>query len=376
MTAPFENIVQHLFHQPSLQSVTVDELKRVTDENPSFAAAHFLLLKKLQETAHPGFRDQLQKTTLYFNNPLWLQFLLNPAKEKVSESPFSHEIVQEQIQSTDTVEQPYQNVVELAEIASAEHMEESVYSSNGNGNITESHSEVSYTHVSTTVQEDAHEPPASFEAIESEDANVNAVHPILEEPQPALIESEVKGPEAEAETLVDSSPDAYSQSEAEANATDAPVLENLQQQNFFAEKTMAETNIIVETTPSAKSDILFEPFHTVDYFASQGIKLDKTEPNSQDKLGKQLKSFTEWLKSMKKLPKVSVDKILAENDESVVVAAANSSVEAKEVITEAMAQVLEKQGLTEKAMEVYHKLSLLNPAKSAYFAAKIEDLKK
>jgi len=376
MTAPFENIVQHLFHQPSLQSVTVDELKRVTDENPSFAAAHFLLLKKLQETAHPGFRDQLQKTTLYFNNPLWLQFLLNPAKEKVSEPLFTHEIVKEQVQSTGTAEQPYQNVVELAEIASAEHMEESVYSSNGNGNTTESHSEVSYTHVSTTVQEDAHEAPASFEATGSEDANANAVHPILEEPQPVSIETEVKEPEAAAETLVETNPDPYSQSEAEANATDAPVAENPQQQNFFAEKTMAETNIIVETTPSAKSDILFEPFHTVDYFASQGIKLDKTEPNPQDKLGKQLKSFTEWLKSMKKLPQVSVDKILAENDESVVVAAANSSVEDKEVITEAMAQVLEKQGLTEKAMEVYGKLSLLNPAKSAYFAAKIEDLKK
>jgi hypothetical protein len=36
--------------------------------------------------------------------------------------------------------------------------------------------------------------------------------------------------------------------------------------------------------------------------------------------------------------------------------------------------VLAKQGMREKARAVYEKLSLLNPDKSAYFAAKIEQL--
>jgi hypothetical protein len=136
-----------------------------------------------------------------------------------------------------------------------------------------------------------------------------------------------------------------------------------------------EQKIIIET-PAAMSDQLFEPYHTIDYFASQGIKLDKIEPEPQDKLGKQLKSFTEWLKGMKKLQQVSVEKVLAENDESEVVAAAIHSVEDKEVITESMALVLEKQGLNEKAAEIYRKLSLLNPGKTAYFAARIDALKK
>jgi hypothetical protein len=82
MMAPFDNIVQHLFHQPSLQSVTVGELERMVEQHPSFAAAQFLLLKKMQDTAHPDFTSQLHKTTLYFNNPLWLQFLLQPLREK------------------------------------------------------------------------------------------------------------------------------------------------------------------------------------------------------------------------------------------------------------------------------------------------------
>ncbi|MFH7813326.1 hypothetical protein ACH0C8_15555, partial [Acetobacter lovaniensis] len=45
-----------------------------------------------------------------------------------------------------------------------------------------------------------------------------------------------------------------------------------------------------------------------------------------------------------------------------------------EVVTEAMAEVLVKQHRKDKAAEVYEKLSLINPAKSAYFAAKIQSL--
>jgi hypothetical protein len=46
-----------------------------------------------------------------------------------------------------------------------------------------------------------------------------------------------------------------------------------------------------------------------------------------------------------------------------------------EVLTEAMAEVFAQQGKAAKAIEVYEKLSLLNTAKSAYFAAKIQNLK-
>jgi DNA-binding SARP family transcriptional activator len=46
-----------------------------------------------------------------------------------------------------------------------------------------------------------------------------------------------------------------------------------------------------------------------------------------------------------------------------------------EVITEAMAEVYLQQGKISKANEVYEKLSLQNPAKSTYFAGKIENLK-
>jgi hypothetical protein len=118
----------------------------------------------------------------------------------------------------------------------------------------------------------------------------------------------------------------------------------------------------------------FEPYYTIDYFASQGIKVTQDE-NPPDKFGKQLKSFSEWLKTMKKLPKQVIG---AENDferSTVIENFAAHSLEQKEVITETMAEVLVKQGRKDRAIELYHKLSLLNPSKNAYFAAKIEQLK-
>lgn len=130
--------------------------------------------------------------------------------------------------------------------------------------------------------------------------------------------------------------------------------------------------------PTPNSDPLaFEPFHTVDYFASQGIKF-KIDENPTDKFSKQLKSFTEWLKTMKKLPTGEVIPATthAASVEQKVEQLAETSLNKADVITEAMAEVWEKQGNPEKAIEIYQKLSLLEPSKSAYFATRISDLKK
>ena len=113
--------------------------------------------------------------------------------------------------------------------------------------------------------------------------------------------------------------------------------------------------------------------HLVDYFASQGIKLSE-EVQPTDKLGMQLKSFTGWLKTMKKIHVADTQASAGIADMVIQTLAAKSNTEG-EVLTEAMAEVLLQQGKTEKAAELYKKLSLLNPSKIAYFAAKIEQLK-
>jgi hypothetical protein len=119
--------------------------------------------------------------------------------------------------------------------------------------------------------------------------------------------------------------------------------------------------------------IAFEPYHTIDYFASQGIKLGPADL-SKDKFGQQLKSFTEWLKSMKRLPAAESAPVPDISAQQTVVKAAEHSIEEREVLTETMAEVWAKQGNIAKAREVYNKLSLQNPTKSSYFAAKIDEL--
>lgn len=120
--------------------------------------------------------------------------------------------------------------------------------------------------------------------------------------------------------------------------------------------------------------LLFEPLHTTDYFASQGIKLSE-EALTNDKLGKQLKSFTDWLKTMKKINGDKLPEITGPVDSAVLKMAENSNIESA-VVTEAMAEVFIQQGKITKAIEIYQKLSLQNPSKSAYFAKKIDSLKK
>lgn len=120
--------------------------------------------------------------------------------------------------------------------------------------------------------------------------------------------------------------------------------------------------------------IAFEPFHTVDYFASQGIKIQE-EQAPKDHFGKQLKSFTEWLRTMKRLPATEAPASLDQQTEKNVQSLAENSVHQTDVVTEAMAEIWLKQGKREKAIEVFKKLCLLNPSKNAYFAAKIEHLK-
>lgn len=116
-----------------------------------------------------------------------------------------------------------------------------------------------------------------------------------------------------------------------------------------------------------------EPLHTVDYFASQGIKLSQIENEGQDKLSLKLKSFTEWLKTMKRIHPEKLE-TSPEQVQTVIQHIAENSNKHKEVLTEAIAEVFAKQGLKHKAIDVYKKLSLQDPDKSAYFAAKISKL--
>ena len=134
---------------------------------------------------------------------------------------------------------------------------------------------------------------------------------------------------------------------------------------------------ITNTIPLVVEEVVepsipIEPYHTVDYFASQGIKTRLDDP--QDDLGKKVRTFTAWLKTMKRLQPAAEINEIEESDEEIDTGL-DQPVMQEIIATEAMAEVYLKQGLTPKAIEVYAKLSLQNPANSHIFAAKIIQIK-
>lgn len=222
--------------------------------------------------------------------------------------------------------------------------------------------------------------PLAFANHEHE-ASTNIVHSLDTSNNVSQADEEMAAiagePDAAAEKFVDEVNEAETAGKPSSfNTTIAeqPVEEDEHEKMFQSIKAMLDASTDEAGKDVEGGIIPMDPYHTIDYFASQGIKLE-LEPNPQDKLGMQLKKFTHWLRQMKKLgPEDALDNEETP-EEAAVQQIADSSNTAREVVTEAMAMVLEKQGKNEKAVQLYIKLSFLNPHKSSYFADKIKNLK-
>ncbi|MEO7924929.1 MAG: hypothetical protein ABIR30_14695 [Chitinophagaceae bacterium] len=290
MNAQINQLVRSLLQKETIEQCSLQELEQFADRHPYFGAAQLLLTKKLQTESPERYDEQLQKTFLFFHNPLWVEHLLN-----------------------DT----------------------------GNGSV-----------IATEKKE---EPPIVSPEIIEPEALVSAAvsqQPVIQEP----LSEPVIG-QAVTEQITVAPPE----EEELVSMPNEPVLKI--------------PEFKTESLKVGSTDLLFEPYHTVDYFASQGIKY-KEEEKPVDKFGQQLKSFTDWLKVMRRLPVTEIAKEVEIKAEEKVEQLAEHSLEEGEIVTETMAEVWEKQGNVAKAIEVYSKLSLLYPSKSLYFAAKIEALKK
>ena len=324
MSEKIHVLAQQLFGKPTVAACDLQEIRDLVQRHPYFAPAQFLLLQKLQEENHPDYGAQLQKAVLYYHNPLAFEYFINAGR-------FYTDI------SFDEAEPEAET--ELPVITTKEE----------DGSVDVSESEVDHQEVERSAAESV--------LVENEALPMQEV--VVEETT-----TELPLQENEALPLEPEVNDNMAQVEEPA----VPVAES----DVRPEETMTQPSSYQLPKPPV-SDLAFEPFHTVDYFASQGIRLSQEEI-SRDKFGKQLKSFTEWLKTMKRLPAQTapLDAVTEEKLEHL----AEDSVHNPEVVTETMAEVWLKQGNTQKAIETYNKLSLQNPSKSAYFAALIENLKR
>jgi hypothetical protein len=319
-----ENILQTLTGKTSLNAVSEEELKNIAHKYPFFAAAQFLVAKKLYADNQDEYKNAIQKSALHFPNILWLNYNL------------LEETQAEETNTSTTEENLSQPEIIPAEIT----VDEQAAKKNDELSNEHSQAEIIHEEINTDVQPEE-KPLKTYEPVtETNEINVE----VLDEPVS----------EAENDNII------TAEEEAEPNER----LSNLLKEQAAAfEKPVEETAVPVETIPP----------HRVDYFASQGIKLE--EDKADDKLGKQLKRFTDWLKQMKRispdLSSMEADPVAESNVQNM----AEHSNEPKEVVTEAMAEVLIKQGRPDQAIQIYEKLSFINPSKSAYFAAKIQELK-
>ncbi|MEN9951955.1 MAG: hypothetical protein RLZZ520_223 [Bacteroidota bacterium] len=157
------------------------------------------------------------------------------------------------------------------------------------------------------------------------------------------------------------------------NSLSETEVDFLEEKPVFTAPIEEPISVSPEQTPAEVNlPIPIEPYHTVDYFASQGIKTRLDD--AQDELGRKVKTFTAWLKTMKRLQPAAEINEIEESDEEID-NGLDQPIMQEIIATEAMAEVYLKQGLAQKAIEVYAKLSLQNPANSHIFAAKIIQIK-
>jgi hypothetical protein len=345
-------LLRSIFQKDSLHDCSVEELQSLTREYPYFTPAHFLLAQKLRSVDESLYAEQIQKLSLRFSNPLWLDYLLNGHGEASVIEPENR---------NETIEPPSHAINEALPPIEQDPEVEAEQFIKSEPEIVE---------------------PIKVEVIEQANADLEIAHDDLVE----VNRSAEPVPEDEVDTTtkvsqpVEQSPESADEhiQEQHEESFDTEKVDSEDASKRLDEEQDSEPPLIIPVPDLEKepteTELTFEPYHTVDYFASQGIKF-VPEEKPADRFGQQLKSFTEWLKTMKRLPHLEISKTGDTTAEEKIQRLADHSITEGDVVTESMAEVWIKQGNKEKAIEIYTKLSLLNPDKSAYFASLIDQLK-
>ena len=319
-----------LLQQPSLlKETSLAELEQLAYQFPWFGTVHFLVAAKQQLNGAAEADKLVQKAAAYSTKPLWFRNRYQLFTGALTSStPLQHKP-----DSTDETDAAF----DAYAVIEAEDIREKI---------------------------DFVADETAFDA-----AFAAGVATELE----AAKELQAAEMEAAAEAMIEA--DAEREVADFIHKTDIELAADAAIEADAAKEALLNTSKVGITTDAPKDEALFtfEPFYAVDYFASQGIKLQEDKLGN-DQLGKQVKSFTQWLRSMKKIY-VEEKKELDTREEQKVLDKASASNQQTDVVTETMAEVLAKQGKNAQAIDLYRKLSLLHPEKSVYFASRIEELK-
>ena len=309
-----EKALYHLTGQMKNGELAGIALEKLVSNYPYFGPAQSLLACHYHTVGHPLASEQSARATIFYSNPRWWAFQLEEAIQSNTEQPISQEFI------------PVQELTPFLSI-SPELPEE----------------------LSSNVEAIPFTPPDEVETPQSITIpTVEAVKEILRKINGGISENT---PISDEKSLPPAS---------------EPVPGRLTQ---LLQSQLSSFQQPVKPTDSLDYQQA-EPLHTVDYFASQGIKLNLKQ-TPKDALTNKLLSFTDWLRQVKQSEKSTevsqMEKKVSED--------ASHSVRREEVITEAMAEVLLRQGHREQAIQLFTKLSFQIPEKSSYFAGRIEQIK-
>jgi hypothetical protein len=366
MSIGINELTRSFLGKDSLNDCSKRELLDLATEFPFSSTLTLLLAKKT--TGDPEGADFAEKASLYFPDPLWLDILL---KEK---GTFQVEKIPIEQKEPTRVFEPAFTAESTVAIADSYHPSASP--------ATTRKEEPAHGEINTLLEVDPEEKDSFIEPAGDEKVNGTPVEHEDAGNDDTSLSNTLTPMEA---PLSPALPDEAEESILEDEPRSVPEVQTTIQETINEESNAPSTTGELpanekkmewkfEPVSPGSGELSFEPFHTVDYFASQGIKFSEEE-KPKDKFGQQLKSFTEWLKLLKQPQGIESIPATPPADQKVEKLAEHSLAD-REVLTEAMAQVWEKQGNRDKALAIYKKLSLLNPSKSSYFAAKIELLKK
>ncbi|MGH2565271.1 MAG: hypothetical protein ACRDE5_12200, partial [Ginsengibacter sp.] len=111
MNVKIDQLVQSVLQKKTLTECSIAELQNLAEQYPYSSAMQLLFTAKLKTTDQGKFKLQLQKASLFFNNPLWLKHLLYDGENL----PVVTEQKQEdqQMQSTEQVKEEQKSFIEI-----------------------------------------------------------------------------------------------------------------------------------------------------------------------------------------------------------------------------------------------------------------------
>lgn len=332
-----------------LQTNDVSVIQDIIANNPYFEAAH------IAKALHSKDPNDLHHATVLLQNELWMQYLLSQNEVGTINTPNKIVEKETEVNSTNKNQNSENNSIAIGE----------------KNNTVATNTIITQPNIFTVA-----ETKLNTEKVEENKAVIVQYLNVSNDIEPNL---ETK------ETINDIKINATSFNESTLDADDTNFDANFENEAIAIPLTDANSlksifsdiknKKVDEAIKNDQLPISIEPFHTVDYFASQGIKVPLA--NTNDKLSVQLKSFTQWLKTMKKVEvstnESSIEELQQHNN---VMAMAEGSLIKNDILTENMVEVLVKQGKTNEAISLLQKLSLQDTTKSVYFASRIEQLKK